>query len=44
MPFGLENAPLDFQNIINDVFNQCSDFTIVYIDDIYNISQSIDQH
>uniref|UniRef100_A0A0R0EG68 Reverse transcriptase domain-containing protein n=1 Tax=Glycine max TaxID=3847 RepID=A0A0R0EG68_SOYBN len=33
MPFGLKNAPLEFQKIMNDIFNPYSKFVIVYIDD-----------
>ena len=34
MPFGLKNAPLEFQKIMNDIFNPYSKFSIVYIDDV----------
>ena len=34
MPFGLKNALSEFQNIMNDIFNSFSHFTIVYIDDV----------
>ena len=34
MPFGLKNAPSEFQNIMNEIFNQFSDFIIIYIDDV----------
>ncbi|RVW13465.1 polyprotein [Vitis vinifera] len=34
MPFGLKNAPSEFQNIMNEIFNQFSNFIIVYIDDV----------
>ncbi|XP_061364817.1 uncharacterized protein LOC133308224, partial [Gastrolobium bilobum] len=44
MPFGLKNAPSEFQRIMNDIFNPYSTFTIVYIDDVLVFSQSIDQH
>ena len=44
MPFGLKNAPSEFQNIINDIFNSFSHFTIVYIDDVLVYSSSIDEH
>ena len=44
MPFGLKNAPSEFQKIMNDIFNSYSNFTIVYIDDVLIFSQSIDQH
>ena len=44
MSFGLKNAPSEFQNIMNDIFNSFSHFTIVYIDDILVYSSSIDEH
>ena len=43
MPFGLKNAPLEFQNIINDIFNPYTSFIIVYIDDVLVFSTSIEQ-
>jgi len=33
MPFGLKNAPSEFQNIMNDIFAPYISFIIVYIDD-----------
>ena len=44
MPFGLKNAPSEFQNMMNEIFNQFSDFIIVYIDDVLVYSSSIEQH
>ena len=44
MPFGLKNAPSEFQKIMNDIFNPFSKFIIVYIDDVLVFSISIDQH
>ena len=44
MPFGLKNAPSEFQKIMNDIFNPFQDFSIVYIDDVLIFSQNIDQH
>jgi hypothetical protein len=44
MPFGLKNAPSEFQNIMNDILNSFSHFTIVYIDDVLIYSKSIDEH
>ena len=44
MPFSLKNAPSEFQNIMNDIFNSFSHFTIVYIDDVLVYSSSIDEH
>ena len=44
MPFGLKNAPNEFQNIMNEIFNPFSNHSIVYIDDVLIYSESIDQH
>ena len=44
MPFGLKNAPSEFQNIMNEIFNPNSHFFIVYIDDILIFSKSLDEH
>ncbi|KAI8571492.1 hypothetical protein RHMOL_Rhmol01G0124200 [Rhododendron molle] len=44
MPFGLKNAPSEFQNIMNEIFNPFSHFIIVYIDDVLIFSKSIDDH
>jgi len=44
MPFGLKNAPSEFQNIMNDIFTPCTGFIIVYIDDVLVFSKTIDQH
>jgi len=44
MPFSLKNAPLEFQKIMNDIFNPYSKFAIFYIDDVLIFSQTIDQH
>ena len=44
MPFGLKNAPSEFQNIMNDIFTPYTAFIIVYIDDVLIFSNTIDQH
>ena len=44
MPFGLKNAPSEFQNIMNDIFNNYNKFSIVYIDDVLIFSNSIEKH
>ncbi|CAL9013023.1 unnamed protein product [Prunus brigantina] len=44
MPFGLKNAPSEFQNIVNEIFNPYSHFSIVYIDDVLIFSQTLEQH
>ena len=44
MPFGLKNAPLEFQRIMNDIYNPFTKFILVYIDDVLVFSESIDQH
>jgi hypothetical protein len=43
MPFGLKNAPSEFQNIMNNIFNPFTHFTIVYIDDAFIFSKSIEE-
>ena len=35
MPFGLKNPPSGFQNVMNDIFNTCTSFIILYIDDVF---------
>ncbi|CAL8088262.1 unnamed protein product [Prunus armeniaca] len=44
MLFGLKNAPSEFQNIMNEIFNPYNHFSIVYIDDVLIFSESIEQH
>jgi hypothetical protein len=44
MPFGLKNAPSEFQNIMNDIFNPFTNFTIVYIDDVLIFSKSNEEY
>ncbi|PKI58298.1 hypothetical protein CRG98_021304 [Punica granatum] len=44
MPFGLKNAPSEFQKIMNDIFGAYSDFIIVYIDNVLIFSKTIDSH
>jgi len=44
LPFGLKNAPSEFQRIMNDILNTFSHFAIVYIDDVLIYSKSIDEH
>ena len=44
MPFGLKNAPSEFQNIMNEIFNPFSTHAIVYIDDVLIFSESLEQH
>ena len=44
MPFGFKNAPSEFQNIMNDIFNDYTKFSIVYIDDVLIFSNSIEEH
>ena len=44
MPFGLKNAPSEFQNIVNEIFNPFSNHAIVYINDVLIFSESLDQH
>ena len=44
MPFGLKNAPSEFQNIMNEIFNPFSTHAIVFIDDVLIFSESLEQH
>jgi hypothetical protein len=44
MPFYLTNAPSEFQNIMNDILNPLSKYSIVYIDDVLIFSKSIEEH
>jgi hypothetical protein len=44
MPFGLKNAPSEFQKIMNEIFLPFTSFIIVYIDDVLIFSQDVDQH
>ena len=44
MPFGLKNAPSEFQNMMNDIFNDYTKFSIVYIDDVLIFLNSIEEH
>ena len=43
MSFGLKNAPSEFQNIMNEIFNQYSHLSIVYIEDALIYSKLIDE-
>lgn len=44
MSFGLKNAPSEFPNIMNDIFNDHYNFSLVYNNDVLIFSQTIDQH
>ncbi|KAL3510958.1 hypothetical protein ACH5RR_030359 [Cinchona calisaya] len=44
MPFGLKNAPSEFQKIMIDIFIPYMDFIIVYIDDILIFSETLELH
>ena len=44
MPFGLKNAPSEFQNIMNEIFNPFSTHAIVYIDDVLIFLEPLEQH
>ena len=44
IPFGLKNAPSEFQRIMNEIFNDQSQYIIVYIDDVLIYSHSVEQH
>jgi len=44
MPFGLKNAPAEFQKLTSEVLATCSEFAIPYIDDIIVFSASWERH
>ena len=39
-----QNAPSEFQNMMNEIFNEYTRFSIVYIDDVLIFSNSIEEH
>ncbi|RDY09096.1 hypothetical protein CR513_06592, partial [Mucuna pruriens] len=44
MPQGLKNAPSEFQNIMNDIFNKYAEFSLVYLDDVLIFSKNLNEH
>ena len=44
MSFCSKNAPLEFKNIMNDIFNPYTNFSLLYIDDVLIFSNSIKCH
>ena len=44
MSFGQKNAPSEFQNMMNEIFNDYTRFSIVHIDDVLIFSNSIEEH
>ena len=44
MPFGIKNANSEIQNIMNNIFNAYTRFSIVYMDDVLIFSNSIEEH
>jgi len=44
MPFGLKNAPSEFQKIMNDICNPYMGFINVYIDDILVFLKTFEMH
>lgn len=45
MPFGLYNAPVAFQHLVNDLFHDILDvFVIIYLDDILVYSDNEEEH
>jgi hypothetical protein len=45
MPFGFTNAPIVFQDMMNDVFHEyLDDFVVYYINDILIFSKNMANH
>ena len=44
VPYGLAQAPAYFQQLISIVLQDCSDFTMAYLDDIIIFSQNEQEH
>jgi len=44
MPFGLNNAPAIFQELMNIILQGCEDFAIAYLDDILIFSKDPQEH
>ena len=44
LPFGLSNAPADFNRILNEIFNEFKDFKEHYFDDSTVHTNDLDQH
>ena len=44
VPFGLEQAPAYFQQLISMVLQECSDFMMAYLDDIIIFSKNEEEH
>ena len=42
--FWLKNAPYEFQNMMNDISNDYTKFSIIDIDDVLIFSNSIEEH
>jgi hypothetical protein len=44
LPQGLRNTPPSFQRTMNNVLSSCTDFSLVYLDDIVIFSRTYDEH
>src|SRR3989338_10693742 len=44
VPFGLRNAPAEFQRIMENILVDHRQYTTVYLDDILVYSKSIEEH
>jgi len=44
MPMGLKNAPQIFQRRMDTIFSDCTDFCLIYVDDILIFSSNIADH
>ena len=44
LPQGLRNAPPSFQRAMSNVLSSCSNFSLIYLDDIVIYSRSFEEH
>lgn len=45
VPFGLNDAPTAFMNLMNSVFRDClDDFVLIFLDNIIVYSKTVEEH